>query len=776
MLGRLGALLFGTVRRQLILGVATAIILLTVGFVAYLVHWQQRFLLERQTEQAFGLARTLAASSAVWVGARDFAGLQELVDAQRRYGNIEFALVTDARGQVLADTDRRQVGRYLLDLPSGADEALFSHDVDRVDAAVPVLINQRLVGWVRVAVGEADTAERMAHIRRSGLLFAFVATLLTTGFAAWLGRRLTKRLDVLNNAMARVEAGESQVQIRLSGTDEAASLAGGFDRMQEALNTRVRQQAAIVELGVHMLESKDLVKSLDEAAQVVASTLGVEFCEILERRSGREELLLHHGVGWKEGLVGRAWIESGTGSQGGYTLQSAAPIIVDDLRSERRFSASLHFLEHNVVSGMSVVILGRGEPFGVLGAHTARRRAFSIDDINFLQAAANVIAAAVEQIRTSRYARSLIEASLDPLVTISADGKITDVNEATVQATGRSRDKLIGSDFADYFTEPEKARAGYRDAFAKGSVKDYELTLRNASGEVMEVLYNATLYRDATGAVSGLFAAARDITELKRDEEELREHRAHLEEMVAARTADLEATNAKLEAANKELETFSYSVSHDLRAPLRAIDGFSRILLEDYADKLDDEGRRVLNVVRDSTVKMSQMIDDILSFSRIGRGEMAMALVDMQALVGAAIKDFETVTAGREVSFEVGPLPQTFGDAPMLQRVWTNLLDNAVKFTGEKPEARIEVGAIPGRGETVYFVRDNGVGFDMQYIDKLFGIFQRLHGAEFAGTGIGLAIIKRIVTRLGGRVWAEGKPNEGATFYFSLPCEESRHD
>jgi len=289
------------------------------------------------------------------------------------------------------------------------------------------------------------------------------------------------------------------------------------------------------------------------------------------------------------------------------------------------------------------------------------------------------------------------------------------------------------------------------------------------------VLYNAAIYRDEGGEVVGVFAAARDVSELKRDEEELRKHRAHLEDMVASRTADLAAANAKLELVNRELESFAYSVSHDLRTPLRAIDGFSNILLEDYGDKLDAEGRRVLNVVRDSTVKMSRMIDDILAFSRAGRAEMTTAPVDMEALVRVAIKDLEVATVDRKVTFIVGALPQARGDAPMMQRVWMNLLENAVKFTGQKPEAVIEVGATTGGGETSYFVRDNGAGFDMQNVNKLFGVFQRLHGAEFTGTGIGLAIVKRIVTRHGGRVWAEGEPNRGATFWFALPTPGGGH-
>ncbi len=253
--------------------------------------------------------------------------------------------------------------------------------------------------------------------------------------------------------------------------------------------------------------------------------------------------------------------------------------------------------------------------------------------------------------------------------------------------------------------------------------------------------------------------------------EEVQKAHAELSQRVQDRTAALTRTNAQLEIVNRELESFSYSVSHDLRVPLRAIDGFSQILLEDYAGKLDADGQRLLNVVRDNTKRMGQLIDDILAFSRISRTEMALAPVDMSALVRDAIEQLKPAMAGRDIKIDVKPLPPTRGDGAMLRRVWSNLLDNAVKFTKPMPSATIDVGARSEPGETVYYVKDNGVGFDMQHVGKLFGAFQRLHGPEqFPGTGIGLATVKRIIVRSGGRVWAEGKVDEGATFYFALPA------
>ena len=287
---------------------------------------------------------------------------------------------------------------------------------------------------------------------------------------------------------------------------------------------------------------------------------------------------------------------------------------------------------------------------------------------------------------------------------------------------------------------------------------------------------NASVYRDEAGEVAGIFAAARDISERKHAEAQLLQHRQRLEELVATRTSDLEQAIGRLTAANQELETFAYSVSHDLRAPLRAIDGFSNILLKDYSDKFDEEGKRLLQVVRDGATRMGQLIEDILAFSRVSRQELAVSDTDMGSLVQDTLRELAPAMADRAIEMKVGPLPRVVGDPRMLQRVWTNLLDNAIKYTGRKPNTVIEVGARAEGGETVFFVKDNGVGFNMQYVDKLFGVFQRLHGTEqFIGTGIGLAIVKRIVTRHGGRVWAEGKVGEGATFYFALPHAGDGH-
>jgi light-regulated signal transduction histidine kinase (bacteriophytochrome) len=253
-----------------------------------------------------------------------------------------------------------------------------------------------------------------------------------------------------------------------------------------------------------------------------------------------------------------------------------------------------------------------------------------------------------------------------------------------------------------------------------------------------------------------------EIAERMRAEKEVRELNRLLEERVALRTA-------QLEAANKELEAFSYSVSHDLRAPLRAIDGFSRIIEEDHATRLDKEGKDLFRRMREAADRMGQLITALLDLSKRTRGEMKRVPVDLSLTAKAAAEELAKAQPERKADFVIAEGITVSGDPAMLRAAVENLLENAWKFTGKRETARIEFGVDRRDGNDVYFVRDNGAGFDMAYANKLFGAFQRLHaGSEFPGIGIGLATVQRIIDRHGGRIWAEGEPDKGATFYFTL--------
>jgi PAS domain S-box-containing protein len=488
------------------------------------------------------------------------------------------------------------------------------------------------------------------------------------------------------------------------------------------------------------------------------------------------------------------------------------------------------------------------------------------------------------------YNRSVIEASLDPLVMIGPQGAITDVNTATERATGYSRAELLGTEFSDYFTEADTARAVYEQAFGGGEVRDHPLELRHRGGRTTSVLYNASVYREPSGRVLGVFAAARDITQMRRAQAALRESEEWLRavfdnapvgiedlspsgefvrvnprfcqitgytadelrsrrindithpddlaatlaslqrlisgeidadsvekrysrkdgevvwaevnsavvrdpdgnpilivgvarDLTAQRVAESEvrALNAGLEArvaqrtadleqANRNLEAFTYSASHDLRAPLRALSGYSEVLLEDYGDRLDEAGRAQLSRIQAASEQMGGLIDDLLQLSRVSLSQLNLEPLDLSVEVADIVAELQFHDPSRQVRFAIQEGVWVMGDRGLMRTVLQNLIENAWKFTAKRDDAIIEFASTAAEDAGVCcYVRDNGAGFDPAYADKLFKPFQRLHDTiEFPGTGIGLASVERIVRRHGGHVWADGATGGGATFYFTL--------
>ena len=340
--------------------------------------------------------------------------------------------------------------------------------------------------------------------------------------------------------------------------------------------------------------------------------------------------------------------------------------------------------------------------------------------------------------------------------------KFVVLNRAMQAWFGLPREQLLGHTAHDVLPAEEAAavEATDRIALQQTGVLDLAVNQRASRHSPASVFRTQKIaVRDTEGRALFLVCISTDISARVADEQRIRALNENLEEQKTA-----------LESANRELESFSYSVSHDLRAPLRAIDGFSLMLLEDYGTKLEPEAQRYLATIRAGSQRMGQLIDDLLAFSRLGRQSLKRVKVDMEHLVGVALPEALTETAGATPVISVNPLPSARGDPVLLQHVWSNLLANAVKYSSQVEAPEIAVGASQDGDEVVYYVRDNGAGFDMQYAHKLFGVFQRLHGhEEFPGTGVGLAIVHRIITRHGGRVWAESVPGRGATFYFTLP-------
>ena len=353
------------------------------------------------------------------------------------------------------------------------------------------------------------------------------------------------------------------------------------------------------------------------------------------------------------------------------------------------------------------------------------------------------------------YNRSLIEASLDPLVTIGPDGKINDVNYSTELITGYTRDELIGTDFSDYFTEPEKAREVYQQVFQDEKVFNYALEIKHREGYVTPVLYNASVYRDESEEVIGVFAAARDITERKQAEEKLKEI---IEE---------------LERSNYELQQFAYITSHDLQEPLRTIASYTQLIERRYRNKLDDDADEFIDFIVKAAVRMKDMIQGLLYYSRVGTKGGELKSTNTEELLGIVLYNLNAAIKENNVTVTHDKLPAVVADESQLIQLFQNLISNAIKFKKDDECPRVHISAYKSENEHIFSLADNGIGIEPQYFNRIFEVFKRLHtSVEYEGTGIGLSISKRIIDRHGGRMWVESEAGNGSVFYFTIPLNQ----
>lgn len=370
---------------------------------------------------------------------------------------------------------------------------------------------------------------------------------------------------------------------------------------------------------------------------------------------------------------------------------------------------------------------------------------------------------AEEALRRSEEKFSKIFRSSPDWIAISAleDGRLIEVNDAFLRITGYAREEVIGKTSAELglWVDLGERRRFVELLREKREIRNHEAKFRLKSGEVRIFLRSAELIElDGETCIINI---TRDITERKRAGEEIRKLNMELQQRVA-----------ELIGANRELDAFGHSVSHDLRAPLITIGGFTGRLLKNYSAVLDAKGREMLHTIQSNVRKMEDLINDLLTFSRLGRQAMKLDELDIKGLVKAVFEELTTGTPGRTVELKIGELLPAFADLALIRQVMINLLSNALKFTRPRERAQIEVGSRSEGDWAVYYVKDNGVGFDIKFAKKIFDVFQRAHSADdFEGTGIGLSIVHRIITRHGGRIWAEGKVGEGAVFYFTLPAK-----
>ncbi len=415
---------------------------------------------------------------------------------------------------------------------------------------------------------------------------------------------------------------------------------------------------------------------------------------------------------------------------------------------------------------------------GALNFYSSAANYFNEEEIHLLEELSADVSYAIESIKKGEE-RKLAEDALreserkfretvvhldEGFYSVTLEGLLLEHNQAFCQILGFDRSvDLKGSHLPDFWQDPDDRHKYLQVLRANGSVSNYLINAKTQTGTKLTVLASAHFVKDKDNRPLRIEGVFLDITGRIRSEEKIRNLNSELEDRIVKRTAELEASN-------KELEAFSYSVSHDLRAPLRHINGYVDLLTERFHDQLPEKEKHYLDNIADSARQMSKLIDDLLQFSRTGRQEMQQDKLDMNNVLQEVLERIKPDISGRNIKWDIDTLPHIYGDRAMLSLVWANLLNNAVKFTRQKKKAIIKIGFQEADKEYVFFVRDNGAGFDMQYTDKLFGVFQRLHSsAEFEGTGIGLANVHRIILKHGGRTWAEAELDKGAVFYFSLP-------
>ncbi len=653
---------------------------------------------------------------------------------------------------------------------------VFQHEKrngNQIKRKINIEHNGQNIGSVEIGLTLSGYEQRDRQLLLASIATMALLIVVLLGATRWiLSRLLKKPVDVFIGATGDMVEGRYR-QIELPETYvEFAPILSGFKTMSDAVASRESSLRQTNEsLAAEIVERKHAEEALRASEERLhlatsAGNIGVWDWDVVNNvLTWDESMYALYGV-QKEDFGGAyaAWIGLLHPDDRQYTegeIQAA-------LRGEREYAPEFRIVRPD---GSIRIIKAASKTYRDPQGNPIRMVGINID-ISERKKAEDAIKSAAQ------YARSLIESSMDPLVTISADGKITDVNTATENATGVKRDSLIGSDFADYFTDPEQARAGYTQVFSQGFVTDYPLAIRHVSGKVADVLYNASVYRNEAGEVLGMFAAARDITERKRAVDELRRYKDHLEDEVQQRTADLVLARNAAEAANKAKSVFLASMSHELRTPLNAILGFSNMMRKD--SQLSEEQRDNLDIINRSGEHLLTLINDVLEMAKIeaGRVQLDIAPFDLGGLV-RDVTDMMQVRAQEKglqlLIDQSSEFPRYIkGDEARLRQVLINLVGNAVKFT-EQGGVTVRFGMRPHalQQRLLIEVEDSGTGIRQEDQQEIFKPFVQLgKSAAQKGTGLGLTITRQFVQLMGGTISVESTPGVGSVFRVELPVDK----
>jgi PAS domain S-box len=710
----------------------TALVLTAASFITYdLVTFRQ------------SLVRNLTSISTIVAENSTSALLFE--DEELATRNLsEFKVDRHVRHAALYDRHGKLYARYPTNAatsefpPSpGARGAYFQER--RIIVVQPAIEDGKLAGTLYVESTLGAVYERLRLYAGLAGLIIFASALVALGVSNVLQRRVTEPILALVHS-ARMVSDRTDLSVRAPKTsgDELGLLTDSFNLML----TRIQE---------HTEERKRVAESLAFLAAIVHSSDDAIIGKDLQSR------VLSWNVG-AERMFGYTAAEM----VGQPITRLIAPdrpdeetrVIEDVKRGEIRHFETVRIRKEGEPIAVSLTISpiknAKGEIVGV--SSIAR-------DITEQKRAQEALESHATMLREQAQMLDLANVmarDLESRIILWNSGMEKMYGWSKEEALGRNSHQLLRTRF------PEPLEAILEQVHQNGRWEG-ELVHFDKGGRELVVASQWVLHTDAHGKAIAVLEVNNDITERKRAEEEVRRMNIELEQRVAARTA-------QLTAANQELEAFTYSVAHDLRAPLRHIDAFSRILSEDFAASLPPEARRYLETIRNGSRNMSQLVDDLLNLARVGRQELRRKPIPLGGLVNEVVADLKRETEGRHIEWHIRQLPTVECDPGLMKQVFANLLSNAVKYTRPRQTSVIEVGSDKTNGETAIFVRDNGVGFNMKYVDKLFGVFQRLHRAEeFEGTGVGLATVDRILRKHGGSIWAEAGVNQGATFYFTVP-------
>lgn len=661
---------------------------------------------------------------------------------------------------------------------------------------VPVIGVYRWLPGLDVALmAEREEAEQLAPIYTSAAINAGVgafAVLLAVFASFFFARSISRPLAELARTATRIARGNLNLSADIERDDEVGSLARAFNSMTFQLSRRIEMEKLVSDLsrlfiGLGPAETDPAIEralangcqfvGADQSTLFIFSEDGVtmDLTHQWRPRAGAPRI---HGLGAAP-LLWFPWLTRGLGKSELVSVPDTADLPPEAAEEKKAW------ISEGIRALVCVSLVYGGALRGFIEFEwLSEPESWSGEDLRVLVMVGEIIRSSLERRRSAeelmaseeKY-RSIIENALEGIYRSTLQGRFLSVNPAMAEMLGYDSPQELIEELTDIraqlYVDPRDRDEFLSTLLEKDSAKVRELHFYRKDATGIWASVNARLVRNKAGEPLFIEGFMRDITERKRNREEVRRLNEELEQRVIERTSELQA-------ANRELEAFSYSVSHDLRTPLRSIDGFSQALIEDYFDQLDETGRDYLSRVRTASQHMGNLIDDLLRLSRVSRAEMTREEVDIGSLVGEIVEELRQREPGRKVDVEIDPVPPVKGDLRLVRIMLENLVGNAWKFTGGKPDARIEFGAFAcglkeepsgaGADEAfVYFLRDNGAGFDMAYANKLFKAFNRLHSLnEFEGTGIGLAIVDRVIKRHGGSIRAEGEVGRGCVFYFSL--------